>query len=101
VQEHCPPEKSFTSRQSPFTNRYPLRLAHLPTCRFADKFWLGSIIAFPNFSRPNSFRFGTLIMEGCCVDNEGASLFKKPPQQILAVFHDSPKTEKRCCVFKS
>jgi len=89
VWEHCPPEK--TIRQSLFAIR----------CRFADKFWLGSIIAFPNFSRPKSFRFGTLIMEGCCVDDEGASLFKKPPQQILAVFHDSPKTEKRCCVFKS
>jgi len=40
-------------------------------------------------------------MEGCCVDDEGASLFKKPPRQILAVFHDSPKTEKQHRVSKS
>ncbi|MFA0736402.1 MAG: hypothetical protein OGMRLDGQ_002902 [Candidatus Fervidibacter sp.] len=43
----------FTSRHSLFAIRYSLpffsRLADLPTCRFADKFWLGRSLALPQF----------------------------------------------------
>jgi hypothetical protein len=54
VREHYPPRK-----QSPIAIRQSLflyfRLAHLPTCRFADKFWLG--ITLP--SRSVRFRPST------------------------------------------
>jgi hypothetical protein len=73
VHEHCPPENysplairhSLLFYHSPVANchslpfhhqslfaiRYslPFFFADLPTCRFADKFWLGRSLALPQF----------------------------------------------------
>jgi len=62
AQERCPPEKPFATCYSPIAIHYPLpsRPADLPTSRFADKFWLGSSIALPDF--PVSFQVRANMM---------------------------------------
>jgi hypothetical protein len=50
VQGHCPPEKTFAIRESPFAF-----FSDLPICPSHDlpKTWLGKSLALP-FSRPSS-----------------------------------------------